>query len=56
MTYRVTDYHDNTIASYDRITVGPAGELYCRKEFGSRVEITFAPGTWQNYFWDDDDD
>lgn len=56
MVYRATDEHDNIIASYNRMIVGFAGELECRKEFGGKVQIVFAPGQWKNFFWDEYDE
>lgn len=55
MTYVVTK-NDEIIARFGRITVGHAGELDCRKEFGGRVELCLAPGQWDNYFWEPHED
>lgn len=51
MVYRVTDKHDNVIASGALIEVAYGGVLKVVDDAGG-VDLFIAPGHWANAFWE----
>jgi hypothetical protein len=48
-------FENQQIATTPRFDVLPSGDLECRKEFGGRVFLTIARGSWDHVAWEGDE-